>query len=70
MRLSEFSPEVEALHAVIDRLGDVLVALVRLGNGRPAPIPPMRRPQTAVDRVREQRRIAEHRELVARIVRR
>lgn len=70
VRQSEFSPEVEALHAVIDRLGEVITGLVALGGGRPGPVPAMPRPQTAIDRVREQRRRERHYDLVSRIVRR
>lgn len=66
VRMSEFSPEVEASYAVVDRLADVIAGLIQLGGGTPPRIPAMPRPKTALDRLREERRVEKHRELVRR----
>lgn len=54
--LSEFSPEVEALAAVVDRLGEVTATLVAVNGGKPSPPRPYPRPVTAWDRARAKAR--------------
>jgi hypothetical protein len=68
IRYSEFSPEVEALYSVIDRLGDVVSGLVGLGGKKPKRITPMKRPETAAARVARRRQQREHDALVARVL--
>ena len=68
IRLSDFSPEVEALYNVIDRLGDIVSGVVGLGGKRPPKIPTMRRPLTALKDIQFERRLAEHKALVARVL--
>lgn len=53
--LTEFSPEVEVLQGVLDRLGEVVNAVVASGGGKPSPVRPGPRPVTALDRARARR---------------
>jgi hypothetical protein len=53
--LSEFSPEVEALASVVDRLGEVTAVLINANGGKAKPPKPYPRPVTAWDRVRARR---------------
>lgn len=68
-RLSEFTPAVELLSVVADRVGELITvtAAVR-GGGKPHRMKPMPRPTTALERIREKRRLAAHRSLVARVL--
>lgn len=50
--LAEFSPEVEVLAAVVDRLGEVVTVLINANGGKAKPPKPYPRPVTALDRVR------------------
>lgn len=55
---TEFSPEVQALAVVIDRLGELINAVVvnhPSGKGKPTRVPAYPRPVTAIDRVRARR---------------
>ena len=54
--LTEFTPEVEAIVAVVDRLGDVVNTLIAANGGKPKPVRPWPRPVTALDRVRARKR--------------
>lgn len=56
--LTEYSPEVEALSAVIDRLGEVINAVLAAGGGKPKLVRPWQRPVTAADRRRAREREA------------
>jgi hypothetical protein len=67
-RLTEWSPEVAAIVASFDRLGDILCTLIAANGGKPPKIPPYPRPVTAAERVKQQRRMLNHRELVARVL--
>lgn len=66
-RFSEFSPEVEALYAVIERLGDVCAGLQGLGGKKPQQPKRLPRPETAYDRVKRAQRHAEYEKLKARL---
>lgn len=50
--LTEFPPEVEALAAVVDRLGEVVAAVVASAGGKARRVRPWPRPVTAADRAR------------------
>lgn len=54
--LAEFSPEVEALAMVVDRLGEVAATILAVNNQKPKKLKPYPRPVTAFDRVRARRR--------------
>lgn len=56
--LTEWTPETEALAAVVDRLAEVINAVVQSQGGKPIAIKPYPRPQTASDRARVQARRA------------
>lgn len=67
-RLTEWSPEVAAIAASLDRLGEVLCALIA-GNGQTPPkISPYPRPVTASQRLKQRRRMQKHQALVARVI--
>lgn len=68
--LREWSPELEALAAVSDRLLDVLNVLLMVNGNDPTDIKRLSRPVTAVERVREKNRRLTHEALVARVLNR
>lgn len=53
--LTEWSPEVEALAVVVDRLADVANTIIGVAGGHPSRVPRYPRPVTAFDRVRARR---------------
>jgi hypothetical protein len=56
--LTEWTPEVQALAAIVDRLADLINAVVvnhPSGKGRPTRVRPWPRPVTAFDRARTKR---------------
>lgn len=67
-RVSEWSPEVERLTDIVDRLGEVVVAVVASQGGKPPRIRPTPRPRTAIDRLRERKRYEHHKKTVARVL--
>jgi hypothetical protein len=67
-RISEWSPELEALTAIIDRLGEVVQAQIASGGGTPRSVKPQPRPRTAMDKLRERKRREQHRKIVSRVV--
>lgn len=68
IRMAEFSPEVEALYGVVDRLGDVVSGLVGLGGKKPPKIAALRRPQTAWERIAHKRDVTRHESIVNRLL--
>jgi hypothetical protein len=50
--MTEFSPEVEALAALMDRLGELINTEIALKGGKPSSVKPYPRPVTAFDRAR------------------
>lgn len=68
--LREWSPELEALAVVSDRLLDVLNVLLVVNGNDPADIKRISRPVTAIERVREKQRRTAHEALVARVLNR
>lgn len=59
--LQSWSPEVERLTLIADRLGEVVTAVYNTVAKKPSKPPPrLPRPQTAVDRLRQRRRRAKH----------
>jgi hypothetical protein len=69
-RLSEWSPELEALAQAVDRLGELAAILIKANGGNPSPVQPFPRPHTAMDRFRARARFERHRSLVERLTRR
>lgn len=67
-RISEWSPELEKITEVVDRLGEVMQAVVASNGGKPPKIRPQPRPRTAIDRMRERKRYEHHRKVVSRVL--
>lgn len=66
--LAVWSPEVEYLAAVVDRLGEVIQAVVStVPKAKPPRIRPLPRPKSAFDRARERRAWRRHDALVAEV---
>lgn len=64
----EYTPEVEMLSAVFDRLGELIraVAATRGSNSKPAT--PAPRPVSAIERARRRATAEKHRRLAARLI--
>lgn len=67
-RVSEWSPELERLTDLFDRMGEVMVAVVASSGGKAPKVRPAPRPRTAIDRLRERKRYEHHRKTVARVL--
>lgn len=66
--LTEYSPVVERLDLIVDRLGEVVTAVVNTVAKKPRKPPrPQRRPQTARDRARLKRRKMRHALILQRL---
>ena len=68
-RMSEWSPEVEAMAAVVDRLSEVVGVLVVANGGKPPRFKPYIRPVTAVERMRVRQQRERHEAFVSRLIR-
>jgi len=69
-RLADWSPQVELLTAILNRLGEVAQAIAALGGAKPKTVPPAPFPVTALDRVRSRKRLQRHNALADRVLRR
>jgi hypothetical protein len=67
-RMSDWSPEREALADVVDMLGSVIQAVIAAAGVRPPTVSRSERPQTAFDRARKRRRDRRHLELVGMLL--
>lgn len=67
-RFADFSPEVEALSDITDRLGDVVRGISGLAGKKPKPIKAVPRPRTAFDRVKDTIDRERHDSLAARLL--
>lgn len=67
-RMSEWSATVELLTAVLNRLSELIQAVAALGGAKPRKVPSAPYPVTALDRVRNRKRLEKHRSLVARVL--
>ncbi len=67
-RLSDWSPTVEILTTIVDRIGELTQVAAALGGARPSKLPRGPYPVTAFDRVRNRRRVDNHRSLVSRVL--
>ncbi len=66
--MADWSPTVEILTAILDRLAELTQATAALGGAKPRRLPRAPHPVTAVDRVRERRRVQKHESTVARVL--
>lgn len=66
-RISDYSPEVEMLTLIADRLAENTQVLLASRGGKPRKLPPLPRPVTAVEKARTRRRQAKHEWTVARV---
>lgn len=67
-RISEWTPEVETLAVVADRLVDVLNVLLKVNGGQVSELRQQPRPRTALERIRAHQRQIRHDSLVARVL--
>lgn len=67
-RMGEWSPTVEILTAILDRLAELTQAVAALGGAKPRKVPRAPHPVTAVERVRTRNRQRSHESLVARVL--
>jgi hypothetical protein len=66
--VSEWSPAVSELNNAVDRLGELTNVIITVFGGKPTRIRPRPRPITAIDRLRDQQRVDQHRSLVTRLI--
>lgn len=67
-RMSEYSADVEMLSVLADRISELINLLAAVNGTQTGPLQHAPRPQTALERVRERRRVTTHRTLVARVL--
>ena len=66
--MSQWSPELEMLTNVYDRLGELIQVVAASHGGKPRRVPAAPRPVTALDRVRRRRARQQHLRLVAQVL--
>ncbi len=67
-RMVEYSVEVEMLSTLVDRMAEMIAAVVASRGVKPRHIPPAPRPVTAYERLRKEQRKSTHESLVARLL--
>ncbi len=67
-RMSEYDAVVETLSTLVDRVGELINAVLASKGVKPRRIPPAPRPVTAMQRLREGRRKIEHVTLVSKLL--
>lgn len=67
-RISEWSPEREALAQVVDALHVLVQTSIAAGGGKPSAVTPSRRPETALDAARARDKERRYIELLGRIL--
>jgi hypothetical protein len=66
VRMRDWSPLMEAMAVQIDRLGDVVQAIIAAQGGKPPKIKPFPRPRTAADKLRDPRR--QHQKVLGKVM--
>lgn len=66
VRMRDWSPLMEAMAVQVDRLGDIVQAVIAVQGGRPPKIDPFPRPKTAIDKLRDDPR-REHFKVLSRV---
>jgi hypothetical protein len=64
--MRDWSPLMEAMAVQIDRLGDVVQAIIAAQGGKPPAIKPFPRPKTAADKLRDPRR--QHQKVLSKVM--
>jgi hypothetical protein len=64
--MRDWSPEMEVLVAAVDRLGEVVQAVIAAQGGKPPKIPPLGRPKTATDKLRDPRK--QHQKILSKVM--
>ncbi len=66
MRMRDWSPLMEAMATQIDRLGDVVQAVIAAQGGKPPKIKPFPRPKTAMEELRSPQHM--HKRILAKVM--
>ncbi len=66
VRMRDWSPQLEILTLLVDRLGEVIQAVIAAQGGKPPKITPMPRPKTAADELRDPRR--QHHRILSKVM--
>jgi hypothetical protein len=66
VRMRDWSPQQEVLTLLVDRLGEVIQAVIAAQGGKPPKITPMPRPKTAADELRDPRR--QHHRILSKVM--
>jgi hypothetical protein len=53
VRMRDWSPLMEAMAVQVDRLGDIVQAVIAVQGGKPPRIEPFPRPKTAIEKLRD-----------------
>ncbi len=64
--MRDWSPEMEILVAAVDRLGEVIQAVIAAQGAKPPKIAPMPRPKTATEKLRDPRR--QHQKILSKVM--
>jgi len=66
MRMRDWSPELEAIATAIDRIGEVVQAVIAVQGGKPPKISPFPRPKTATDKLNDPRN--QHKKILSKVM--
>jgi hypothetical protein len=66
MRMRDWSPELEAMATAIDRIGEVVQAVIASQGGKPPKIKPFPRPKTATDKLNDPRQ--QHKKILSKVM--
>lgn len=66
VRMRDWSPLMEAMATQIDRLGDIVQAVIAAQGGKPPKIKPFPRPKTAMDKLNDPWR--QHQKILSRVM--
>lgn len=65
--LRDFTPEVASLYDVVDRLGEVVAAIIASAGGKPPAVTPLPRPRTGIEKARARKARERHLSLVEEV---
>lgn len=68
VRMSDYSPQMERLTDLVDRVGELTQVVIAVAGGKPKRLRGSPRPQTAIERARQRQRERKHRMVVARVL--